>query len=120
MRFVGTFRSQKFDYSQNTDSILHFPLYENEANKFIKLFEQSPYGKGEKTIVDTSVRNSWELNSDGFEVSFSASENYQFRMQNQSALKSQKMKLFEYIGTYFFFPKAYNHLLTRTTFFSRF
>lgn len=58
-------------FVQNVDNaIVHFPLYESEASKVIQSFEQSPYGKGKEIIVDTSVRNSWQLDSNGFEVTF--------------------------------------------------
>jgi len=48
---------------------MHFPVYESEAAKFIKQFEQAPFGKGEKTLVDTTVRNSWQLGPKEFTVS---------------------------------------------------
>lgn len=50
--------------------MIKFPLYENEVDGIIKSFEQSPYGRGNETVVDTSVRNSWQLSPEGFEVSF--------------------------------------------------
>ena len=29
---------------------------------------QAPYGKGSETIVDTAVRNTWELNPEQFQI----------------------------------------------------
>jgi len=37
------------------------PLTGNQAKDLKKLCEQAPYGKGEKTLVDTSVRRVWRL-----------------------------------------------------------
>lgn len=38
-----------------------FPLSTDQAKKIIKQCSQAPYGKGEKTIVDTKVRSTWQL-----------------------------------------------------------
>jgi len=43
-------------------------MYEDEVDQIINVFEKSPYGKGTETILDTSFRNSWQLNPDGFTV----------------------------------------------------
>jgi hypothetical protein len=51
---------------------MKFPLYENEVASIISSFEISPYGRGEKTIVDTRFRNSWQLNPEQFEVVLSS------------------------------------------------
>ncbi|KAK7409253.1 hypothetical protein QQX98_008563 [Neonectria punicea] len=42
------------------------PLGESQARQLIALASQAPYGKGSDTIVDTSVRNTWELDADKF------------------------------------------------------
>jgi hypothetical protein len=43
------------------------PLQEEQARQLIAQSRQAPYGKGSETIVDTSVRNTWELDASQFE-----------------------------------------------------
>jgi hypothetical protein len=45
------------------------PLTEESAQSLIKKCHQSPFGKGAKTVIDTSVRKTWELNNDQFHLS---------------------------------------------------
>lgn len=47
---------------------LGLPLYERDVRALIQCSQQSPFGKGEETIIDTAVRNSWEINAD--QISF--------------------------------------------------
>ncbi|KAK7756709.1 hypothetical protein SLS62_001150 [Diatrype stigma] len=47
---------------------VHLPLSELQAKELIAKSHQAPYGKGSETIVDTSVRNTWEINPDQFEI----------------------------------------------------
>ncbi|KAK5662548.1 hypothetical protein OQA88_8460 [Cercophora sp. LCS_1] len=42
---------------------IKFPLQEDAARQLIEKARQSPYGKGSETFVDTSVRNTWELDA---------------------------------------------------------
>src|SRR2546421_12077609 len=42
------------------------PLTAKGAKALIKHCDQAPYGKGEKTIVDTSVRRGWRIEPDRF------------------------------------------------------
>jgi hypothetical protein len=42
------------------------PLTVKQAKELIKHCEQAPYGRGEKTLVDTSVRRVWRLGPDRF------------------------------------------------------
>ena len=44
------------------------PLSPRDAKEIAKLCRQAPFGKGSETIVDTSVRNTWELSSDQFRL----------------------------------------------------
>ena len=44
------------------------PLSEREAVELAKACHQAPFGKGSETIIDTDVRNTWELNADQFEL----------------------------------------------------
>ena len=48
--------------------IIGLPLSEREAVELGKTCHQAPFGKGSETIVDTTVRNTWELNADQFEL----------------------------------------------------
>lgn len=45
---------------------IRMPLEESQARELVALARQAPYGKGAETIVDTSVRNTWELDSSQF------------------------------------------------------
>jgi hypothetical protein len=47
---------------------IHLPLQEQTARSLVQTCHQAPFGKGEQTIIDTSVRNTWELNSNQFEL----------------------------------------------------
>jgi hypothetical protein len=47
---------------------IKFPLTEESAQSLIKTCHRSPFGNGEKTIIDTSVRRTWELNNDQFRI----------------------------------------------------
>ncbi|KAI0842867.1 hypothetical protein F5Y06DRAFT_75227 [Hypoxylon sp. FL0890] len=47
---------------------INIPLSEAQAKEIAVKSHQAPYGKGSETIVDTSVRNTWELNPDQFEI----------------------------------------------------
>ncbi len=47
---------------------LSFPLTEHEIKNLIDFAIQAPFGKGSDTIVDTSVRNTWEI--DGSHLTF--------------------------------------------------
>jgi hypothetical protein len=44
------------------------PLTPKVAKDLIKHCHQAPYGKGEETLVDTSVRRVWRLEPDGFKL----------------------------------------------------
>ena len=45
-----------------------FPFPESQARALIELSEQAPYGRGEETIMDTTVRNVWQISSENFEM----------------------------------------------------
>ena len=42
------------------------PLDESRARQLIEKARQAPFGKGSATIVDTAVRNTWELDAEQF------------------------------------------------------
>lgn len=48
--------------------MLSFPVPEFQARQLIGFAEQAPYGKGEQTLVDTSVRNCWEIAPENFSL----------------------------------------------------
>ncbi|KAL9013162.1 MAG: hypothetical protein Q9173_002136 [Seirophora scorigena] len=48
--------------------IIGLPLSERGAVELRKACHQAPFGKGSETIIDTRVRNTWELNADQFEI----------------------------------------------------
>jgi hypothetical protein len=45
-----------------------FPLSDYQAEAIRNLCEQAPYGKGEQTLVDTSIRRVWQLMPDKFSL----------------------------------------------------
>ena len=47
---------------------ISFPLTKMQASALIDQCHQAPYGRGEDTVVDTNVRQVWELNSEQFEI----------------------------------------------------
>lgn len=42
---------------------IKMPLEEGQARELIATARQAPYGKGAETVVDTAVRNTWELDA---------------------------------------------------------
>ena len=44
------------------------PLSKDDAQKIIQAAHRAPFGRGTETVVDTSVRNTWELNPDQFSL----------------------------------------------------
>ncbi|KZS87473.1 hypothetical protein SISNIDRAFT_419545 [Sistotremastrum niveocremeum HHB9708] len=40
------------------------PLTEEKARELVQVCHQAPYGKKEQTLVDTSVRDTWEIDAD--------------------------------------------------------
>jgi predicted 2-oxoglutarate/Fe(II)-dependent dioxygenase YbiX len=44
------------------------PLLEQQAKALIEFSQQSPFGYGEETILDTNVRNSWQIAAEDFEL----------------------------------------------------
>lgn len=47
---------------------ISFPLIETQAKEIIGVCHQAPFGRGSQTIVDESVRKTWELNLDRFDL----------------------------------------------------
>lgn len=47
---------------------IRLPLSPDDAKAIIQSCHASPFGKGTETVVDESVRKSWELNTDQFSI----------------------------------------------------
>jgi 2-oxoglutarate-Fe(II)-dependent oxygenase superfamily protein len=62
--------------------LIGLPLTAEVAKKIIQASHASPFGKGTKTLVDESVRKSWELNADQF-----ALRNPEWKTQISTLLK---------------------------------
>ena len=41
--------------------VISFPIRDSQIQDIIKNAERAPYGRGDETILDTSVRNAWQL-----------------------------------------------------------
>ncbi|KAK1760379.1 hypothetical protein QBC47DRAFT_366986 [Echria macrotheca] len=73
----GSFAAfREFPWSSMKPILVHdvghiagFPLQETVARDLIAKARQAPYGKGSETFVDTSVRNTWELDASQLELS---------------------------------------------------
>jgi len=50
------------------DAILGLPICESQVKDFIALASRAPFGKGEQTIIDTSVRCTWQLDPTQFSI----------------------------------------------------
>ncbi|KAM0201319.1 hypothetical protein ACHAPI_002196 [Fusarium lateritium] len=48
--------------------LIPLPFKEDDAQAIKSVCRQAPFGHGDKTVVDTSVRNTWELDSSKFEL----------------------------------------------------
>ena len=64
----GTFASNSPGLKVKGLGFVSLPLPKSQAKKLIKLSEQAPFGRGEDTIVDTTVRNVWQLSPEQFEL----------------------------------------------------
>ncbi|KAF8312028.1 hypothetical protein DL93DRAFT_1360309 [Clavulina sp. PMI_390] len=74
--FQGSYSyNQSFNFAPNPGleipgfGILGLPLNPREAKILITHCSQAPFGKGERTVVDKAVRDTWELNPDRFTLS---------------------------------------------------
>lgn len=55
---------------------ISLPLGESHARHIISKARRAPYGKGSDTIVDTAVRNTWELDPAQFTITWSGWPSY--------------------------------------------
>jgi len=44
------------------------PLSDRDAQAIVEASHEAPFGKGEETLVDTSIRRTWEISSSDFEL----------------------------------------------------
>ncbi|KAK7744787.1 hypothetical protein SLS62_010020 [Diatrype stigma] len=51
------------------DSLIPLPLVTRDAEILKALSQQAPFGRGDETVVDTTVRKTWELNTEQFQCS---------------------------------------------------
>src|SRR3990167_2278417 len=47
---------------------ISFPVPVNQVKEIIKKATQAPFGRGKATILDTSVRNSWQLSPEDIKI----------------------------------------------------
>ena len=52
----------------NDHGSIEMPLSKQDAETIISKSKQSPFGKGSETIVDTSIRKSWQLDPSQFSI----------------------------------------------------
>ena len=50
-------------------SLIPLPLVVRDAEAIRASSQQAPFGRGEETVVDTTVRNTWELDANQFRCS---------------------------------------------------
>ena len=50
------------------NTVVGLPLSEAQTKQLIELASRAPFGRGEQTIVDTSVRSTWQLNPTQFSI----------------------------------------------------
>ena len=60
--------SPAISLAEESDIVLDLPLSEAQAKHLIELASRAPFGRGEQTIVDTSVRCTWQLNPTQFSI----------------------------------------------------
>ncbi len=50
------------------DGFVGLPVSDAQAKAIVAKFAQAPYGRDEETIIDTSVRNTWQLDPTKFSI----------------------------------------------------
>ena len=70
------------------DTMLGLPLCEAQAKHLIEIASRAPFGRGEETIVDTSVRCTWQLSPTQFSIT-----NPQWKKSLQLLLTKVKTEL---------------------------
>ncbi len=57
----GTFETPMPHVEIDGVGVIAFPILDSQIQDIIKHAERAPYGRGRETILDTSVRNTWQL-----------------------------------------------------------
>ena len=84
----ATMPSPAISLVDDPDTILGLPLCEAQAKHLIGLASRAPFGRGEQTIVDTSVRCTWQINPTQFSIT-----NPQWEKKLQLLLSTVKAEL---------------------------
>jgi hypothetical protein len=76
--------------------LIGLPLNAGQAEELKKHCEQAPYGKGEQTLVDTSVRRVWRLTPDRFTLTSPDWQSFLKetlkKVQDELGLRGQKLE----------------------------
>ena len=64
------------------------PVCEFQAKAIMSVCTQAPFGKGPETVVDRSVRNTWELNPSQFTI---ADPQWSSRLKNLAAVVKKEL-----------------------------
>lgn len=64
----GSFTSVAPGLTVNGLGPVSLPVVAAQAKALIEMCEQAPFGRGEETVTDTSVRNCWQLDASLFEL----------------------------------------------------
>ncbi|KAF5669024.1 2og-fe oxygenase superfamily [Fusarium heterosporum] len=67
------------------EHLIPLPLKGDDAQAIKSVCRQAPFGHGDKTVVDTSVRNTWELDASKFELANSEWPSFFDRMLEDTA-----------------------------------
>ena len=65
---VATMPLPAITLAGDPDAVLGLPLCEAQAKHLIEVASRAPFGRGEQTIVDTSVRCTWQLDPTQFSI----------------------------------------------------
>ncbi|KAI9103106.1 hypothetical protein DFS34DRAFT_646489 [Phlyctochytrium arcticum] len=71
--------------------IIPFPLGEDYARKLIDKARLAPFGKGAETVVDTSIRNTWEL--DASQLDFTGNQKWVKTLSAASAWVAKELAI---------------------------
>ena len=52
--------------------VVPFPVPVHSCRQLVEAASRAPYGKGKETLVDVSVRNTWQINADAIKISGAA------------------------------------------------
>lgn len=64
----GRFRTPMPCICTEATDVLAFPLQPAQLKQLVALGERAPYGRGEETLLDRSVRDCWQISPDRVDV----------------------------------------------------